>query len=960
MASTGQAFSQTLKEITSTKLNELSKRYSSFEEAKLALLSSLKSEDDPISRLERLSAGIKKCLSIKVDKSGVVVAGNTKHSVEETKLKNFDRFFAQARYDPSVSAEMIKSWESVLLERLEMQSLKFQYASLYGKLVTEWLSADQVTQKRKRDDSDSRSNEATKKARTESREVWQSFVFSESSVDPTTIRSYLDELFGAQDPENSKPFNALKRLRSLVEQFEITLSTPGQFSKESLTWAIDGLLSSGLITGDDRDVLKGFKSNPVILAEIADVLNMRLHALDSWSWGDEVTLEQTRKISGVYNIHMHEDILQAIFLQVLGIKWSVFFKNSFGSLRQFVGAWKPMGQGVSPEEKARLAHYLGPMTETGSLRKMRENIYGKRYFMAHLRDIEGHEGGAAEGEEEVDYSMNLSLQAQQPMMQQQMMQQQAMKMRALQQQSAQARAMAIINDDGDLDDADMQSPLGVKQRLLHLLATEIDINTRLHGELTAFHFVFESWNPLLPHETILAVLDFFGVSATWRTFFSKFLRAPLKWADAEDGTEPRIRRRGTPALHALSEVFGETVLFCLDFAVNQSTNGNVLWRVHDDAWLWSPSHAVAVKAWKTVQDFAAVTGVSIDSKKAGSVRISKDRSATLPIDESLPAGPIRWGFLVLSPETGRFEIDDALVNTHIQELQRQLRGSEKSIFSFIQTWNSYAATFFSSNFGIPANCFGRGHVDKMLETHNRIQKEVFSGSGDDDVKSMGSVVAYLKKILSDRFAVENTPDGFFYFPAELGGLDLKSPFITLLQIRDSVPVSSTDIFSAVAKSEREAYEREKTAYIGRMTNNIRYDANNMHNPGFNAQHARDQAAASTKFLSFAEFIKYREEFNFRHSFQVSHAFKRLMAKPMERSIDLDDSLEISNAIPMVEKLLSESPGKPRSVDAYWKWVMMMYGPEVYSRFGGLSIVEQGLLPMGMVSIFKETRVEWQG
>lgn len=42
--------------------------------------------------------------------------------------------------------------------------------------------------------------------------------------------------------------------------------------------------------------------NSVVLAEIADVLNMGLGALDSWSWCDEVKLLQTRKISGVYNI----------------------------------------------------------------------------------------------------------------------------------------------------------------------------------------------------------------------------------------------------------------------------------------------------------------------------------------------------------------------------------------------------------------------------------------------------------------------------------------------------------------------------------------------------------------------------------------------------------------------------------------------------------------------------------
>ncbi len=37
-----------------------------------------------------------------------------------------------------------------------------------------------------------------------------------------------------------------------------------------------------------------------------------------------------------------------------------------------------------------------------------------------------------------------------------------------------------------------------------------------------------------------------------------------------------------------------------------------------------------------------------------------------------------------------------------------------------------------------------------------------------------------------------------------------------------------------------------------------------------------------------------------------------------------------------------------------------YGPEIVGRFGGLRIVDAGLLPMGMVTLFREKRVKWQG
>jgi hypothetical protein len=149
-----------------------------------------------------------------------------------------------------------------------------------------------------------------------------------------------------------------------------------------------------------------------------------------------------------------------------------------------------------------------------------------------------------------------------------------------------------------------------KQKLLHVVATEIVLNTRLHGELACFRSNFESWNPLLPHETILTVLQFFGVGAKWRTFFKTFLQAPLKFAD-DKSSSPRLRRRGTPGSHALSDVFGEVVLACLDFSVNQATDGEMMYRLYDDIWFWSKDYEECAKAWDCVRQFAAAMNVEV-------------------------------------------------------------------------------------------------------------------------------------------------------------------------------------------------------------------------------------------------------------------------------------------------------------------------------------------------------------
>ena len=239
-------------------------------------------------------------------------------------------------------------------------------------------------------------------------------------------------------------------------------------------------------------------------------------------------------------------------------------------------------------------------------------------------------------------------------------------------------------------------------------------------------------------------MSFFGMSEKWLAFFRRFLEAPLKFVQDGSSAESRTRKRGVPGAHALSVVCGEVILFCLDYAVNQNTGGAQLHRIHDDFWVWSPSQDVVIRAWDAIKGFADTMGVSIDEGVTGSVRILRDHEKPGKMDPALPSGEIRWGFLQLHPVSGRFIIDQAMVDSHIEELQRQLQEKDKSIFSWIQAWNTYAGTFFKTNFGKPANCFGREHIDSVLAIMNRIQKTVFADS---------NVVEYLKTILQARFGM---------------------------------------------------------------------------------------------------------------------------------------------------------------------------------------------------------------
>lgn len=684
----GSIFSGTLQTITNTKLNELSKQHSSFKKHHDNLLSTASVESDPLRRLNTVVDGTKLCLGVKTTvrkdegaRPGRVIIGGTQNEQLELDLVNVDRFLDQARFDPSVSSDVLRDWEEKFVRYVSIQASKYEYAELYGKLVTEWLSSEKTATAGSEADMGDSFEELPSAKKMEARKIWEKSAFDPASVNVPALNNYLQSLFGANKKNTG---SALSRIRTQIENFEDSLTHSSQFDPNTLRWVIKSLRNSDLLSNEKREVLGDFLSNDVILSEIADVLNMRLEALDRWSWGDYVHLEQRRQINGQYQVHMQEDVLQGIFLHYIGVRWSVCFKAAFLALRNDSKTWKSNRADMPKADAMRRAFFLGDQsTQHGCLDDKRSDIQRDRYFTSQLLTREEQQIEHNDGEEEADYaefvhersSGNRATQDwtfpaawnQQPQatgfsaapaashvppqqgglfggggVAKPAFSSQGSRVHTLiremeteldgaipnvtaskpslfgappaQQNSGGGLFGNIGQKRGGPDDNDAGfsiNPMEARQSLLHILASEVMLNTRFNGEIACFRTTFESWNPLLPHDTILTVLEFFGVSTKWRNFFKAFLEAPLKFADDHPSTEPRFRRRGTPGAHALSDVFGEMVLFCLDFSVNQNTNGALLHRLHDDLWFWNKDYEICAMSWASVQEFAQITGTQV-------------------------------------------------------------------------------------------------------------------------------------------------------------------------------------------------------------------------------------------------------------------------------------------------------------------------------------------------------------
>lgn len=879
------SFSQTLNSITATKLQVLSKKHSDFTSHKQQVLASVKAATEPHEKLRLLVEGIKSWHSTDT----TAKESTTTSTFHSAYLNNVEKFLQQAHHDPSIGGSIISEWETKLTQHLEKEKVKFEYAELFGRLLTEWVGsagAKSPEKKKKEEGEVDEFEKIGRKEMHEQRSTFESHVFTTNDTDTAAIEVYLNDLFSFSKDST----NQLTSARKSAKDFGDALLRHTTFTVDDLNLTIKSLMVSGLLSNEKRQTLKEFTLNKAVLIEVADVLNMHLSSLPSWTWGaDPIPVEMVRHLNGKYRIVMDEEILQAIFLEWLGLKWAVQFKVMFRQIFES-RAWKSSSKPLTKSEIERRDYFLDEKQSAYSfeniaspitIEQTRRSMQIKDFFMNQLPD-----------------DMNTSGRGYQE----------------------------------DQDDNDQMSPTETKQSLLHIVTTECLLNTMLHNTFTAVRSDFAWFGPSLPHSSIITALRFFGVAEIWLTFFQKFLSAPLIFTGDGPSAATQIRKCGVPIDHSLSDMFGEVLLFCMDYAVNQRTDGLFLYRIHDDFWFWNEDPEVCAKAWKEMSRFSSLVGLKFNYDKTGSVCVGQ------PQHPDLPRGSIKWGFLKFE-ESGQFVIDQSQVEIHITELKLQLAACNNSLFAWVQVYNKYVSSFFVNNFGSPpAHCFGKRHVDMMISTLEHIQLELFP-------QHKGSVTSYLAEAIQERFGVQNIPTGWYYWPISMGGLGVKNPFIPLYAIRNSICVDPTIEF-------KKPCEKDEVAYTVRKE---RWDSGNIKkSKNFN------RVLQDEPFMSYEEYILHRPQR--LNSWCVS--YNRLLSPPKECKIALTAEIgaslnNVSHAAASLAGNGGISKGGWDNMNVYWRWVVACYGEGMVEKWGGLEVVRPGSLPVGMVDVWKSKKVKWE-
>ncbi|CAF0838199.1 unnamed protein product [Adineta steineri] len=646
-----------------------------------------------------------------------------------------------------------------------------------------------------------------------------------------------------------------------------------------MEWCIKSLLAADLLSDAKQTILKEFAQNPVIIKELASVLNMQLSSLQTWHWPEDgVPAEPRKAINGKIRFYLDGEILTSLFLQYIGIKWSIEFKAALLQFRSS-RAWVLPPSNLSKVDVARSEIFLNSTNFPDSIEQRRRTFQQSHYFMCQLPNS-------------VDCFNNY--------------------------------------DDVDEDDENQlrfDTPVELKQSLLHILCTDVLLNRALHNQCTVVRTDLEWFGPSLAHQSILTILTFFGVSQPDLQFIEAFLACPLKFTGSMNSyladpaaykstpaDSPRIRQRGTPVAHSLSVFCGEAVLFVMDYAVNRKTNGIFLYRIHDDFWFLDSQSTRCAQAWKTMNDFADLAGLKFNQMKTGSVHVGeKDQ-----LHADLPQGDIHWGLLKMDATSGgKFVIDLAMVDEHVVEMQRQLTATN-SIFAWVQAYIKYM-TFFIRNFGSAAKVYGRAHIDGVIDALVRIHNKLFPNT-------KGNIVMALAASLEEKFGVTSIPVGWYFWPTAAGGLQILE----------------------LAKTwERNDYENAKRLWEDGTT----------FNQVIQQQQYVAQISATDPFFSFEEFIKCREE----RSMRWVNAFDTLLTRPIP--VHLNSTPETMAALSIIsdgiEAFGSSVSETWQGLTFYWKWLISLHHEEMIKKYGSLLIVEPTSIPVGMVAVFRNSRTRWE-
>ncbi|KAE8209806.1 hypothetical protein CF327_g6246 [Tilletia walkeri] len=530
--------------------------------------------------------------------------------------------------------------------------------------------------------------------------------------------------------------------------------------------AMESLAADAKQHGQDmRRQLLDESRKPLVLGELSEAFTSTWRTIERWEWpASGIAQIPQVHLNGKERMHLQLDIVQAVFLQVVGAKWAGYFMHVLRKLHRSE-SWPVVTElgSVADDDKSieeMTEHQIQLLRQVctswtqnqtlndfgtgGLLREREQSFRSSATEMLTRSNSAGGFAAAYEGSDDVVGAKDKC----------------AWRTGVAAQSPAQTYAQVYQTMQADMQLLRIGAP-GSKAAFLH-------------ADLRDF-------GASIPHKVILDVLQFFGLPPQWLAWYGTYLRIPMKSStpesgkDGNDSSDLRKSQRGTPFGLLASAVANELLLVVLDIALACAANV-ISHRNHDDVWVWATGTERVPRAWAVMGEFAALTGLAWNEEKTGCTTVTfplrghnleTTSISNITHSTDLPKNPLRWGVLVLH-EDGSWGVDKDIVDSHAEAARRELANSRgaHSLLGKVNIYNRYAA-FLVRNCGVPMAFPGDTFVDAYRTVIHRFDTAFTDGKG---------VFAWLSAELSSVFPQHaggiELQEAMFLWPLRLGGFEL--------------------------------------------------------------------------------------------------------------------------------------------------------------------------------------------
>jgi hypothetical protein len=459
-------------------------------------------------------------------------------------VANLDAVFFEAEVG-TASAELVGSWVRQLERELARGRLRAEFAYVFGRLLDEW----------------SRSAPAAAGPAAPGEEHWQLFW----QPDPPTDLSLLAHLFGQHE-------DVFGLVRSGIRTYaEKEAQAPA--TAEEVYALLSVVAADPFVPTERRRRATLARGSQTHLTEYAGVLTVLLNNLSEWRWPAEgVALRPLWKF-GKWRPHLEEDLVNGLFLQVVGLRWGMKLK----SLLRF-----PV-HAATRQLHATLFPYD---TSSWLANVMHQRLaHAAQLFLQRVPDRLEQMPKAAQGYGGGGYQS------------------------------------------GRRGPVDQPTPL---EQLLILVNAELRFHRAAFPDqaIQVVHADLRDYYPSIPHPILLALVDHLGFPPVWQEFFRRYFAVRLQTAQG-----PRPITRGLLLEHLLAAVLADVLLLLMDVHVYKASGLRTL-RAIDDIYLVSESKQNTTRAWKALKEFCTACGLEVNEPKSGAVAVGGRPAAGLP--NSLP------------------------------------------------------------------------------------------------------------------------------------------------------------------------------------------------------------------------------------------------------------------------------------------------------------------------------------